>query len=137
MYLTKENKLLGPPRLMQIRVKNDTCGVSSLFKHHFRDCYAYFTFDNEDTLSFGLKNGSAWNYQFGKGNDDDGVDYVEGEFGYYPTNSFGQVLFLDKHLNEAILQELYDGKWIDRGTRAIIVEFSLFNANLDIFCFVQ
>lgn len=138
MYITEENKLLGPPRLMQIRVANSTCSVTPLFKNHFRNCYAYFNMRHEDKQSFSYKNRSAWHYQQdNQKNDNDGADYIRGHFGLYPTNSFGQVLSVDKEVNKAIIKELYAGNWIDRGTRAIIVEFSLYNANLDMLCFAQ
>lgn len=138
MYLTPENKLLGPPRLMQVRVTNDTTSVPSLFKNHFRDCYAYFDMKHEDKLSFGYRNSSAWHYQFENvKNDNDGVDFIRGHFGLYPTNSFVQVFSVEEETNKVILGNLYGGNWIDRRTRAVIVEFSLYNANLDMLCFIQ
>lgn len=138
MYITNENKLLGPPRLTQVRVASSTCIVPPLFKNHFRQCYAYFDREHENKESFGYKNSSAWHYQYGTHeNDVEGVDYIRGRFGLYPTNSFGHVLSVDKASNKATIKELYDGNWIDRATRAIIVEFSVYNANLDMLSFAQ
>lgn len=136
MYLTLENRLIGPPRLTQVRVTNDTCSVPPIFRNHFRNCYAYFDMWHEDKLSFSYKNSSAWQYQYDNVQND-GADNIRGHFGLYPTNSFTQVLSLKDELNKAIIRKLFDGNWIDRRTRAIIVEFSLYNANLDMFCFAQ
>uniref|UniRef100_A0A336LV54 CSON005454 protein n=1 Tax=Culicoides sonorensis TaxID=179676 RepID=A0A336LV54_CULSO len=134
MFITSENHLLGPPRIMQSRISNTTCIATSLFKNHFQNCYAYFDKNFEDKLSFGFKNRSAWHFQH---NVEDNQDYIQGRFGLYPTTGFKQVLSLDENENKAIFQELYNGNWIDRKTRMIIVEFSLYNANLDMLCFVQ
>ncbi len=47
--------------------------------------------------------------------------------------------------SKAIIQDLHDNKWIDVYTRAVIIEFTVYNANinlfnqikLEIFCFFQ
>ncbi|XP_063697771.1 polycystin-2-like protein 1 [Culicoides brevitarsis] len=132
IYVADENKLLGPPRIVQVRVTNETCHVPDLFKNHFRECFGYFDDGNTDHKSFGYKNSSAWNYHGNKNN-----AYIDGEFGFYPTSSFVQVLTLDHDTNKEIIDELYRGNWIDRATRAVFIEFSMYNANLDMLCFVQ
>ena len=33
-----------------------------------------------------------------------------------------------------MLEELHSGEWTDHSTRAVIIEFTLYNANLNFFC---
>ena len=35
-----------------------------------------------------------------------------------------------------VLQELKDGLWVDRGTRAIFIDFTVYNANINLFCVI-
>jgi hypothetical protein len=49
-----ENKLLGSPRIRQLRVRNNSCKVNSVFKSQFTACYGEYSAANEDTAPFGL-----------------------------------------------------------------------------------
>ena len=66
----------------------------------------------------------------------DGMDY-QGLITTYAAS--GYVALLGKTKNEAIavLDRLFNGTWIDRGTRAIMVDFTLYNPNLNLFAAVK
>jgi hypothetical protein len=49
-----ENKLLGSPRIRQLRVKNNSCKVNSLFNGEITACYGEYSYSNEDEAPFGL-----------------------------------------------------------------------------------
>lgn len=51
----------------------------------------------------------------------------------------GSVQNLREQRNEtlAILKELREGLWITRGTRYIVIDFTLYNANINLFCVVK
>lgn len=51
--LPKESVLLGPVRIRQIRVRNNSCNVHEEFKHYFEDCFGFYTSENEDLNNFG------------------------------------------------------------------------------------
>lgn len=36
-----------------------------------------------------------------------------------------------------LINELRENKWLDRGTRVVFIDFSLYNANLNLFCIVR
>lgn len=57
------------------------------------------------------------------------VNSIRGEIRSYHSAGYVRSLSYDRITNEAILQELKSTKWIDRGTRLIILEFVLYNAN--------
>ena len=48
-----------------------------------------------------------------------------------------QTLSPMKNTSLAILRELREGLWIDRATRLIIVDFTIYNANVNLFCIVK
>lgn len=135
MYVSMENKLLGPPRISQARIRNDSCILYQHVKRHFNECFAYFSDEFEERASFGaLQNLSAFRVD-----DDDGKSFkVTGEVGSYPCGRYSHVMTMDRaETNVALLHELHTGNWIDRATRAVIIEFSIYNANLDMLCFIQ
>ncbi len=51
----------------------------------------------------------------------------------------GYVINLGSNLNETveILQHLFDNLWIDRATRAVFLDFTVYNANINLFCQVK
>ena len=58
-YIFYENKMLGVPRIRQLKVRNDSCIVHSDFSEDIRQCYAPYAESLEATESFGLMNGTA------------------------------------------------------------------------------
>lgn len=49
----KECVLLGPARIRQIRVRNNSCNVHEEFKNYFETCFGFYTSENEDLNNFG------------------------------------------------------------------------------------
>lgn len=47
------NRLLGVPRLRQLRVTNTSCSVPSKFKDAIKVCYNHYSSAIEDRTSFG------------------------------------------------------------------------------------
>ena len=39
--------------------------------------------------------------------------------------------------SKAIIDELKENLWHDRGTRVVIIDFSVYNANINLFCIVR
>jgi polycystin 2 len=52
-FIYFENKLLGVPRLRQLRVEKGSCKVHTLFKNTIKDCYDSYSFLSEDKNPFG------------------------------------------------------------------------------------
>ncbi len=53
-YIYFENKILGVPRLRQLRVKNNSCTVHPLFKNMIDGCYDSYSYFSEDHSPFGI-----------------------------------------------------------------------------------
>ena len=60
-FLYYENKMLGVPRLRQLRVRNDSCTVHDDFKKEIVNCYASYSSSIEDTHDLNTKNNNPMN----------------------------------------------------------------------------
>ncbi|XP_071391932.1 polycystin-2 isoform X1 [Centroberyx affinis] len=129
-----ENLLLGVPRLRQVRVRNETCSIHEDLRDEVQDCYNLYTPSNEDTASFGPKNGTAWVHTAeGKLN---GSSYW-GQVSKYGGGGYYQDLSRTKEESAIQLQFLKDHLWLDRGTRAVFLDFSVYNGNINLFCIAR
>ncbi|XP_078479003.1 LOW QUALITY PROTEIN: polycystin-2-like, partial [Lampetra planeri] len=129
-----ENLLLGVPRLRQVKVRNESCSVHEDLRDKVQDCYNMYTPTNEDTSSFGPKNGTAWVYA--TESEMNGSTYV-GQVSKYGGGGFYQDLSRTKEESAVQLQFLKDHLWLDRGTRAVFLDLSVYNGNINLFCIVR
>ncbi|XP_047459185.1 polycystic kidney disease 2-like 1 protein [Mugil cephalus] len=133
-FIYYENMLLGVPRMRQIKIKNNSCKVHKDFEDEITGCFDVYNEKKEDDLSFGLINGTAWTYHTEKeikGSSHWGLLTTYSGAGYY------QDLGKTKEESAVILTELIDNLWLDRGTRAAFVDFSTYNANINMFCVIR
>ncbi|XP_071973028.1 polycystin-2 isoform X2 [Engystomops pustulosus] len=133
-FIYYENLLLGIPRLRQLKVKNGSCSVPEDLKDEITECYDMYSVRNEDTAPFGLRNGTAWTYT--KERDLNGSS----QWGLISTYSgAGYYLDLSRNREEAAAQivTLKNNLWLDRGTRAVFIDFTVYNANINLFCIVR
>ncbi|KAM3939232.1 polycystin-2 isoform 2-T2 [Leptodactylus fuscus] len=133
-FIYYENLLLGVPRLRQLKVKNGSCSVPEDLKDEITECYDMYSVNNEDTAPFGLRNGTAWTYS--KERDLNGSS----QWGLISTYSgAGYYLDLSRNREEAAAQigTLKNNLWLDRGTRAVFIDFTVYNANINLFCIVR
>ncbi|XP_077575539.1 polycystin-2 [Stigmatopora nigra] len=126
-----ENLLLGVPRLRQVKVRNASCSVHEDLRERVRDCYDVYTRANEDAAPFGPGNGSAWTYAVDAGGARWGRVSKYGGGGYYRD------LARTAEESEARLRFLKENLWLDRGTRAVFLDFAVYNANINLFCIVR
>uniref|UniRef100_A0A8C4GU66 Polycystic kidney disease 2-like 1 n=1 Tax=Dicentrarchus labrax TaxID=13489 RepID=A0A8C4GU66_DICLA len=132
-FIYYENMLLGVPRMRQIKIMNNSCKVHSDFQDEITGCFDVYNEKKEDDLSFGLINGTAWTYHTEKkikGSSHWGLLTTYSGAGYY------QDLSQTKEESAIILQQLVDNLWLDRGTRVVFIDFSTYNANINMFCVI-
>ncbi|XP_062621693.1 uncharacterized protein LOC134283266 [Saccostrea cucullata] len=140
---------VGPARLRQVRMKTGTCPYSYLPWSY--PCVDSYSETEEDKNSYCLRwkpyndticgselyksrfyTAEAWRY----------TDAVEiwgmSRMGEYKTYSGGGYILKfvkDKVNAHLLLKELLDNNWIDRKTRAIFVEFTIYNPNVNLFTY--
>lgn len=133
-YIFYENKLLGVPRIRQLKVKNDSCTIHDDFKDQIKACYDSYAAAIEEKNPFGLMNGSAWTYSTEE--ELDGGSHW-GQITHYRGGGYVQNLELNKADSLAIVDKLMQNLWLDRGTRAVFVDFTVYNANINLFCVIR
>ncbi|XP_073715481.1 polycystin-1-like protein 2 isoform X1 [Misgurnus anguillicaudatus] len=143
-FITDGNsKLVGTARLRQLRVKKDSCKVAKPMQHTVPDCNAPYSWDNEDMGSYGPDwlplmsvNDSVdmeWTYQSQSAL----RGYPAwGDIALYRGGGYVVNLGSDQQNASSKLWYLFDTTWLDTYTRALFVEFTIYNANVNLFCIV-
>ncbi|XP_056113041.1 polycystic kidney disease 2-like 1 protein [Rhinichthys klamathensis goyatoka] len=133
-FIYYENLLLGVPRIRQLKVKSNSCKVHKDFQQEISECFDVYSDKKEDDSRFGMINGTAWQYHSEtemKGSNHWGILTTYSGAGYY------QDLAKTKEESAAILNDLKDNLWLDRGTRVLFIDFSAYNANINLFCVIR
>uniref|UniRef100_A0A8C1XIV0 Polycystic kidney disease 2-like 1 n=1 Tax=Cyprinus carpio TaxID=7962 RepID=A0A8C1XIV0_CYPCA len=133
-FIYYENLLLGVPRIRQLKVKNNSCKVHKDFQQEIMECFNVYSDTKEDDSMFGLINGTAWQYHSEKelkGSNHWGSLTTYSGAGYY------QDLAKTKEESAAILTDLKDNLWLDHGTRVLFIDFTAYNANINLFCILR
>ncbi|XP_037353078.1 polycystic kidney disease 2-like 1 protein [Talpa occidentalis] len=133
-FIYYENLLLGVPRLRQLRVRNDSCVVHEDFREDILSCYDVYSPEKEEKLPFGPFNGTAWTYH---SQDELGGSSHWGLLTSYSGGGYYLDLPGSRQASAEALQELQEGLWLDRGTRVVFIDFSVYNANINLFCVLR
>ncbi|XP_066132876.1 polycystin-2-like protein 2 [Saccopteryx bilineata] len=128
-----ENILLGVPRVRQLKVRNNTCKVYSSFQSLMKECYDKYTPENEDISDFGLKDDTEWKYSPPSTK----FPWHWGLVGVYRNGGYIFTLSKSKSETKYKFIKLQLNNWITRGTRVIFIDFSLYNANVNLFCIIR
>ena len=62
---------------------------------------------------------------------------INGLLGIYGKGGYVKNLGQSQEESAQILAELNANNWIDRGTRAVFVDFTTYNANINLFCQIR
>ncbi|ELK03057.1 Polycystic kidney disease 2-like 2 protein [Pteropus alecto] len=128
-----ENILLGVPRVRQLKVRNNTCQVYSSFRSLMSECYAKYTSKNEDTSDFGLNSDTEWKYSSATISSPRHWGFL----GVYQNGGYIFTLSKSKSETKSKFVTLRQNSWITRETRVIFIDFSLYNANVNLFCIIR
>ncbi|UJR16871.1 hypothetical protein I4U23_003769 [Adineta vaga] len=135
----KSNRLIGWATMRQLRIRSQSCQVQ---KELISICHHDYSLFNEDKNSYKprwsnqtLQNYSAiirQSFQYRSSKELDTYMYV-GNYGSYVGGGYvyefrGRLSDLRSNLSQ--LQQL---GWIDRQTRAVLIEFTLYNPNVQLF----
>eukprot|EP00106_Octopus_bimaculoides_P013343 XP_014780785.1 PREDICTED: polycystic kidney disease protein 1-like 2 [Octopus bimaculoides] len=135
---------VGPVRLRQLRVRAGKCHALSKFHTTRENCNQDYSFHTEDTTNYTtswkeLQHGdnpiklplnSGWRYRHYT--EIGGIPIV-GEKAVYSSNGYCKDLTGSPSRAMAALDELIKLRWLDENTRAIFVEFTLYNPNINMF----
>uniref|UniRef100_A0A3Q4GX60 Polycystic kidney disease 1 like 2a n=1 Tax=Neolamprologus brichardi TaxID=32507 RepID=A0A3Q4GX60_NEOBR len=144
-FITDGNsRLVGNARLRQVRVQKNSCHIARSMQESIPDCHTPYSWELEDMGSYG----PGWTQPVGRNastNIHDPWKYksqrklraypIWGNVKLYRGGGFVMDLGPDFQ-NSSILQYLYENTWFDVYTQAIFVEFTVYNANVNLFCIV-
>lgn len=119
------NRLLGGIQMRQVRVaKKEDCQVGSLFANYSTSCYPEYNLGlTEADASFGPKN----KFKFSA---DTGSSSHQGKMASYSPSGFIQLLPPNGTSTLRKLRSLQEDGFVDSATRAIFVDFTIWNSNL-------
>ncbi|XP_045071188.1 LOW QUALITY PROTEIN: polycystic kidney disease protein 1-like 2, partial [Coregonus clupeaformis] len=145
-FITDGNsKLVGNARLRQVRVQKNSCRIARSMRQSVPDCHAPYSWEVEDMGSYGPgwnRSGSEntsktlrspWQYQTQARLR---AQPIWGSVVLYRGGGFVVDLGPDSQNASSTLQYLFDNTWLDMFTRAVFVEFTVYNANVNLFCIV-
>ncbi|CAG5856045.1 unnamed protein product [Menidia menidia] len=145
-FITDGNsKLVGNARVRQIRVQKNSCHIARSMRHTVPGCHAPYSWELEDMGSYGpgwsqseghnasLTPHSPWTY---KSQRKLRAYPIWGSVRLYRGGGFVMDLGPDLQNSSRILQYLHDNTWFDMYTQAIFIEFTVYNANVNLFCIV-
>ncbi|KAM4767576.1 polycystin-1-like protein 2 [Cyanocitta cristata] len=145
-FITDGNsKLVGSARIRQVRVRGGTCPISPRLQHVAEECHAPYSLQTEDTSAYGehwntsafdtsSDLSSAWQYQ---SQSELRGHPIWGKFAIYSGGGYVIHLGTDPKNASRILQYLFKNVWLDTFTRAVFVEFTVYNANVNLFCIIS
>uniref|UniRef100_A0A8C3CHI6 Polycystin 2 like 2, transient receptor potential cation channel n=1 Tax=Cairina moschata TaxID=8855 RepID=A0A8C3CHI6_CAIMO len=132
-HIYYENLMLGVAQVRQLKVRNNTCSTYPYFQNFTKDCYSTYHYNAEDKSDFGLKNGSEWKYSSAASLS----PWYWGDVGFYSSGGFTFTLPKSKEKSREKLEFLRKNGWLTRGTRVVFIDFSTYNANLNLFCIIR
>ena len=137
IFVYLENELISVPRLRQLRVRNETCTIPTVFSANLQDCYGRFSDDNQDTSNIEYE--SVHSVDTSNAGTYENVDAFtfDGNIASYGSGGFVQLLVRNKQQSALILQDLKYNTWISQSSRVLFIDFSLYNANINMFCIVK
>ncbi|XP_078256897.1 polycystin-1-like protein 2 [Rhinoraja longicauda] len=142
-FVTDGNsKLVGSARFRQLRIKNVGCRVPAKLRSTVEGCHGQYSLDNEDRSVYGLhwnmtavQNSSSLDYIWQYKSQSELRSYpVWGKLAMYRGGGYIAELGADAQDAYRVLQYMFDNSWLDTYTRAIFVEFTVYNANVNLFC---
>ncbi|XP_042187044.1 polycystic kidney disease protein 1-like 2 [Oncorhynchus tshawytscha] len=145
-FITDGNsKLVGNARLRQVRVQKNSCRMARSMRQAVPDCHAPYSWEVEDMGSYG----PGWNRSAGENTSKTlrspwqyqtqarlRAQPIWGSVVLYRGGGFVVDLGPDSQNASSTLQYLFDNTWLDMFTRAVFVEFTVYNANVNLFCIV-
>ncbi|XP_012602024.2 polycystin-1-like protein 2 [Microcebus murinus] len=144
-FVTDGNsKLVGGAQIRQVRVRQSSCPLARQLQASLDGCRAPYSLDVEDLADYGegwnasALNSSdgfpqAWQYQ----SQSQRRGYpMWGKLTVYRGGGYVVPLGTDRQSALRVLRYLFDNTWLDTLTRAVFVEFTVYNANVNLFCIV-
>ncbi|XP_078351506.1 polycystin family receptor for egg jelly-like isoform X2 [Oculina patagonica] len=139
----KKSILIGMPWMRQLRVKKSSCKTN---QPYISTCFYDYSRDGEDTTLLSLPGWNAlpentswskalticpkpWRYQTAE---ELNIGSIKAPYNTYGGGGYPALLGYDEDTAYDVLNETLGQGWVDRQTRAVILEFAVFNVNTNL-----
>ncbi|CAF1090184.1 unnamed protein product [Adineta ricciae] len=136
----KSNRLIGWATMRQLRVKSQLCPIHNSIAYSCVHDYSFFDHDEHSYYPGWRKNQSNTNYS----------STISNAFKYKSSEQLGTYAYVGDHETyegggyvyefrgrlsslQSNISQLHQLDWIDTRTRAVIIQLSLYNANVELF----
>eukprot|EP00933_Yihiella_yeosuensis_P059958 TRINITY_DN617_c0_g2_i2.p1 TRINITY_DN617_c0_g2~~TRINITY_DN617_c0_g2_i2.p1 ORF type:complete len:891 (-),score=149.85 TRINITY_DN617_c0_g2_i2:639-3311(-) len=129
------NVLLGTIRMRQARVmKNQGCSVSKLVGHAFPDCYGTFSPERESKEAYQSRYAPTYleDAYYWKSESETHQVSARGVRTTYSGAGFMTDLPVNKSHTRTMIDDMWKWNWIDKLTRAVIIEITVLNTNVNV-----
>ncbi|KAI0977998.1 hypothetical protein GJ496_005021 [Pomphorhynchus laevis] len=134
-----DNLICGTIRLRQIRIPHSLCH-RELYENHI--CFKPYTFKHNGRSADQQMSANElfitpyWIWSW-ISSAIAGSNFIHGKLGTYGNEGYIVNLNTSIHFNTIRIRRLKFATWIDRATRAVFIEFTTYNANVNLFCSVS
>jgi polycystin 1L2 len=139
----KTSRLIGWPTMRQVRVRSESCADTQI---RTEQCYDDYGWSNEERRSFDV----AWTNETTASDNQTNRSSVERAFLYRSSEMLDSYVYVGEHGSYAgggyvyefrgrgremqgNLTELHRLNWIDRQTRAVLIQLNVYNPNVQLF----
>ncbi|KAL6079690.1 Calcium ion binding [Balamuthia mandrillaris] len=137
-FVMRYNRIVtNKMRLRQFRVEPGTCDLATSDYEALAvngECYGEYSEENEFTGTYG-PGGEGWTYS----EPSDRESFISKLEELFPERGGYEVTLDTRDANATFtkLTELYENNWIDEMTRAVVIEFTVYNPNINLFSVVR
>jgi len=131
--VSKYNYVIGAIRFRTLRVRDDACTVVPAMRQTFKYCFAPYSEETKGMLGFGKFHSYAYTTEV-----ENNAVPVSGRFGDYDGSGF--VVTMPTHNRTeafALLESMQKSHFLDWQTRAVVIDFTLYNAPLNKLCAIK
>jgi len=122
------HRLLGLVRIRQMRVRDDSCSIAPEFSTILNRCYAELSPSTEDRRTFG----SGPEFVYRSAQDLEIITIPGIPHTKFTGGGFVADLPTNRTLAKQAVAKLKEEQWVDWSTAAVVIDFTLYNANVDL-----
>jgi hypothetical protein len=124
--VVRQSRLIGRPRLRQLRTRSDSCRNNYIFAKQFDNlCFDFLTPLSEDHRVYQI---GGMEFNWGPADTAD----VMGQVQTYEGSGYSVVLSKNFTNAAELVDKLKEIQWVNLDTRAVIVEFAVYNSFLNV-----
>ncbi|XP_041364433.1 uncharacterized protein LOC121379847 [Gigantopelta aegis] len=139
----KVSRIMGYATLRQLRVKPGKCQPDNLMKDVISSCTTSYTIFSEDTADYNVRwlslhnttNQNRPEYTYSKASKLNGYPYI-GKLTVYGGGGYVTELRESRWVLRRMMSRLQQEQWVDKHTRGLFVELTVYNPQVNLFAIV-